>query len=90
MAKGRWWVTIRRIGDGVDRDVRSIYAPTLAAAEGKAQALLRVARLVKHDGTRWDRWEVRTSAGPHGLPALLAYGDHLRTTYTARDHGWRD
>lgn len=90
MSKGRYWVTIRRLTGGIDRDVRAITAPTLAAAEGRAQALLRTARLTKHDGAAWDRWEVRTSGSPHQLPQLVAYGDHLHTHYTQREHGWAD
>jgi hypothetical protein len=90
MAKGRFWITIVQTGNRHHRDQHITNAQTLAIAEGRAQALLRVYRLSKVDGPAWDRWTVATSAGPMSLPRIVAYGDHLTTAFTERDHGWRD
>lgn len=90
MAKGRYWITAARSDSKFHRDQRGITAPTLAAAEGKAQALLRIKRLTAVDGTAWDRWTVMTSGSPHALPKVVAYGDHLQTLYSERDNGWID
>lgn len=90
MAKGRYWITIGRTNSKFHRDQRAITAPTLAEAEGKAQALLRVKRLTSHDGQEWDRWTVMTSGSPHSLPKVVAFGDHLQTIYSERDNGWTD
>lgn len=90
MPKGRYWVTIARSGSKFHRDQRAITAPTLAEAEGKAQALLRIKRLTAVDGPEWDRWTVMTSGSPHSLPKVVAFGDHLHTTYSERDNGWID
>lgn len=90
MAKGRYWITIAKRGCRFHRDQRAITAPTLAAAEGKAQALLRIKRLTANDGQGWDFWSVMTSGSPHALPRIVAYGDHLQTLYSERDNGWID
>ena len=88
--KRRYWVNVRQTAHMQKMDTTSVTAPTLAAAEGRAVALLRVARLTKVDGALWDRWEVKTAGSPHSLPQLVAYGDVTHTLYTRRDHGWAE
>lgn len=90
MPKGRYWITLARTDSKFRRDQRAITAPTLAAAEGRAQALLRIKRLTAADGAAWDRWTVMTSGSPHALPKVVAFGDHMQTLYSERDNGWKD
>lgn len=90
MAKGRYWIAATQSRSKFHYDRRSITAPTLADAEGKAQALLRILRLTAHDGAAWDRWTVMTSGSPDSLPKVVAFGDHLHTFFSERDNGWVD
>lgn len=90
MAKGRYWISVAQTRSRFHRGQRAITAPTLADAERKAQAWLRIKRLTAVDGAAWDRWTVMTSGSPHALPRVVAHGDHLHTFYSERDNGWID
>lgn len=90
MTKRRYWANVRQTTHAKKLDTYTVVAATLAQAEGRAQSLLRSARLTKVDGALWDRWEVKTAGSPHSLPKLVAYGDHVHTLWTAREHGWVD
>lgn len=90
MTKGRYWIKVGQSANKFRRDIRAITAPSLADAERKAQNWLRIHRLTKVDGQAWDRWSVSTPGGHHGLPRLVAHGDHCVVAFTEREHGWID
>lgn len=70
------------------RDTKSAKCLSLAQAEGRATALLRLYRLTKPGADRWDRWTVMTRRDRSLLPVVVAYGNNYGTQWTERDHGW--